>query len=106
MMSFRRRLVSHFSLSIEMFGSEFSTKYVIIQAEIERLQKEGSKQVEEEIAFVEKQIREQLHSSSKSTKSSTVEDFRIKIKWKEQKDDPSNGGYNYDNLHKMFSKVR
>lgn len=74
-----------------------------LKAEIERLQKEGSKQVEEEIAFVQKQIWEQLHSSSKDSESNTG-DFRIKIRWKAQKDDSTNGGYNYDNLHKMFSK--
>lgn len=69
-------------------------KYIIIQAEIERLEKEGSRQVEEEIAFVQKQIWEQLHV------------FRIKIKWKVQKQDLQNGGYNHDNLQRMFSKVR
>lgn len=75
-----------------------------LKAEIERLQKEGSKQVEEEIAFVQKQIWEQLHGLSKSTESSNVKDFRIKIRWKVQEGDPLNGGYDYDNLYRMFSK--
>ncbi|CAL1674139.1 unnamed protein product [Lasius platythorax] len=74
-----------------------------LKAEIERLQKEGSKQVEEEVAFVQRQIWEQLHGLSKNSKSN-IEDFRIKIRWKAQEGDPTNGGYNYDNLHKMFSK--
>lgn len=72
-----------------------------LKAEIERLQKEGSKQVEEEIAFVQRQIWEQLHGSSKD---SNIGEFKIKIRWKAQEDDPTNGGYNYDNLHRMFSK--
>lgn len=66
------------------------------------MQKEGSKQVEEEIAFVQRQIWEQFHGSSKD---SNIEDFKIKIRWKTQEDDPTNGGYNYDNLHRIFSKV-
>lgn len=74
-----------------------------LKAEIERLQKEGSKQVEEEIAFVQKQIWEQLHGLSKKSENK-VGEFRIKIRWKIQKDDSTNGGYNDDNLHKMFSK--
>ncbi|XP_029159651.1 dnaJ homolog subfamily C member 17 [Nylanderia fulva] len=74
-----------------------------LKAEIERLQKEGSKQVEEEIAFVQRQIWEQLHGSSKDSKSNTG-DFRIKIRWKVQEGDSTNGGYNYDNLYIMFSK--
>ncbi|KAH0946590.1 hypothetical protein HN011_009975 [Eciton burchellii] len=74
-----------------------------LKAEIERLEKEGSKQVEEEVAFVQKQIWEQLHGSLKNLESD-VGDFKIKIRWKVQEGDSLNGGYNYDNLHKMFSK--
>lgn len=61
--------------------------------------------MEEEIAFVQKQIWEQLHGSSKKSENKAGE-FRIKIRWKTQENDSTNGGYNYDNLHKMFSKVR
>lgn len=65
------------------------------------MQKEGSKQVEEEVAFVQRQIWEQFHGSSKDSNI----DSRIKIRWKAQENDPTNGGYNYDNLHRIFSKV-
>lgn len=61
--------------------------------------------MEEEIAFVQKQIWEQLHGLSKKSENK-VGEFRIKIRWKVQEDDSTNGGYNYDNMHKMFSKVR
>lgn len=74
-----------------------------LKAEIERLKKEGSRQVEEEVAFVKKQIWEQLYGLSKNS-ASNVGEFRIKIRWKVQEDDTTNGGYNYDNLHTMFSK--
>lgn len=60
--------------------------------------------MEEEVAFVERQIWEQLHSSLKT--SNDVGEFRIKIRWKAKEGDSSNGGYNYDNLHRMFSKVK
>ena len=30
---------------------------------------------------------------------------RIKVKWSAAKHDPSNGGYNSENLRRMFSKV-
>ncbi|XP_012275913.1 dnaJ homolog subfamily C member 17 [Orussus abietinus] len=71
-----------------------------LKAEIERLQKEGSKQVEEEVAFVRQKIFEQLHGHNKSAPT----DCRIKLKWKVAKDDSENGGYNYDVLHRMLSK--
>lgn len=71
-----------------------------LQAEIERLRKEGSKQVEEEIAMVKKQIHEQLYHSQKSEEGP----YRIKIKWKSKNDDPTNGGYDYDTLHRILSK--
>lgn len=71
-----------------------------LQAEIERLSKEGSKQVEEEIALVRKQIYEQLHGSHKSEDGP----YRIKIKWKATDDDPNNGGYDHDTLFRILSK--
>lgn len=61
--------------------------------------------MEEEVAFVKRQIWEQLYSTSKNSESNTGE-FRIKIRWKTSEDDTTNGSYNYDNLHNMFSKVR
>lgn len=69
---------------------------------MKRLQ-EWYKQVEEEMAFTRKLLNQFDNSSNNPV--SNVGDFRIKIKWKVQDDDP-NGGYNYDNLHKMFSKVK
>ncbi|KAK2587395.1 hypothetical protein KPH14_003110 [Odynerus spinipes] len=72
-----------------------------LQAEIERLQKEGSKLVEEEIALVKKQIWEQLHVSQSDTNPSN---YRVKIKWKAAKNDPQNGGYDYDTLYRILYK--
>lgn len=73
----------------------------IFREEIERLMREGSKLVEEEIALITKQIREEASQNvvvSDSTK------YRVKIKWRAGKDDPNNGGYNQQLLHKFLSK--
>ncbi|KAG5331861.1 DJC17 protein, partial [Acromyrmex charruanus] len=72
------------------------------KAEVKRLQ-EWYKQIEEEMVFTRELFLEKLKSSSDDL-TSNVGDFRIKIRWKVQDGDLTNGGYNYDNLHKMFSK--
>lgn len=49
-------------------------------------------------------ILEELVKGKSETDDETL--CRIKLKWKVEKTDPTNGGYNYDTLHKMMSKVR
>lgn len=66
--------------------------------------KEWYKKIEEEMTFARKLFLEKLYSSL-NTSTSNVGDFRIKIRWKVKDGDQTNGGYNYDNLHKIFSKV-
>ncbi|KAK0073992.1 hypothetical protein PV325_008912 [Microctonus aethiopoides] len=73
-----------------------------LKDEIERLKKEGSRQVEEEVAFVKQKIYEQLHSDNKGNVNGIG--GRIKIKWKADKNDDDNGGYNYEILHNILSK--
>lgn len=74
------------------------------KAEVKRLQ-EWYKQIEEEMLFTRELFLKNLkHGSTSKNSTSNVGDFRIKIRWKVQDDDPTNGGYDYDNLHKMFSK--
>ncbi|XP_065161478.1 dnaJ homolog subfamily C member 17 [Atheta coriaria] len=72
----------------------------LFKEEIDRLRKEGSKQVEEEMElmrkqFAEEQVKEEVWDSSK---------HRIKIKWKSDKHDAQNGGYTQDMLHRFLSK--
>ncbi|KAL6267605.1 hypothetical protein P5V15_000679 [Pogonomyrmex californicus] len=71
-----------------------------MMAEVKRLQEEWYKQVEEEMAFTRKLLNQ---FDNLSNPGSDVGNFRIKIKWI-QAGDSTSGGYNYDNLHKMFSK--
>jgi len=76
-----------------------------LKAEIERLQKEGAKLVEEEIAFVHKKMQEQLNGAKGTGKRKPDgSNTRVKIKWAASKDDASNGGYDYETLHRILSK--
>ncbi|PBC28221.1 dnaJ homolog subfamily C member 17 [Apis cerana] len=74
-----------------------------LQIEIERLQKEGSKQVEEEIAFMKKYFEERsktFHKESEIDSSS----YKLKVKWKSRKNQSNNNEYDYDTLYQIFSK--
>lgn len=73
-----------------------------LKEEIDRLQKEGSRLVEEEKEAIRRQIYEQLNE--KKNKQTITGECKIKIKWKPSKDDPENGGYNYNNLFVILSK--
>lgn len=75
----------------------------MFQAEIDRLQKEGSKLLEEEITRMRKEIWELHNLPQKQT--DTNANYRIKIKWKAAGDDSQNGGYNYDTLYRILYKV-
>ncbi|KAG7204222.1 hypothetical protein KM043_002052 [Ampulex compressa] len=74
-----------------------------LQAEIERLRKEGSKQVEEEVAAVKREIWNRLHKGLHQTDAEPG-CYRVKIKWKVSQSDPLNGGYDYNTLYQMLSK--
>ncbi|XP_047364560.1 dnaJ homolog subfamily C member 17 isoform X1 [Vespa velutina] len=71
-------------------------------AEIDRLQKEGSKLLEEEITRMRKEIWE-LHNL-RQEKAETNANYRVRIKWKANSDDSQNGGYNYDTLYRILYK--
>ncbi|XP_014290064.1 dnaJ homolog subfamily C member 17 [Halyomorpha halys] len=72
-----------------------------LAAEIERLRKEGSRQLKEEMEFIKKKILEERQLMTGNADPSL---YRLKVKWKCEKNDETNGGYNTDNLVKMFSK--
>lgn len=73
----------------------------ILREEVERLRKEGSKQVEEEIALITRQVFNEKNQSEEVYDSSK---HRIKIKWKAAKDDSNNGGYDHQLLRKFLLK--
>ncbi|XP_030745942.1 dnaJ homolog subfamily C member 17-like [Sitophilus oryzae] len=72
-----------------------------LREEIERLRKEGSREVEEEIQNVLKTINEEKNRSETNWDSANN---RIKIKWLADKKDETNGGYTSELLHRFLSK--
>lgn len=72
----------------------------ILQREIDRLQKEGSRLLEEEAALMRKQLQEEKQKVNVYDSAQ----HRIKIKWKSEKDDATNGGYNSENLSQFLKK--
>lgn len=75
-----------------------------IQEEIERLRKEGSQQLKEEM----ESLRQTIYNESLfKTKAKEAEDsiYRLKIRWKSKKNDSCNG-YDNEKLIQLFSKVR
>uniref|UniRef100_A0A1B6INP3 DnaJ homolog subfamily C member 17 n=1 Tax=Homalodisca liturata TaxID=320908 RepID=A0A1B6INP3_9HEMI len=71
------------------------------KAEIDRLRKEGSKQLEEEIEFVRSQIQREKYCDSEQL---DLDLFRLKVKWKVTEGDQSHNTYNHESLTKIFSK--
>lgn len=72
-----------------------------LKAEMDRLRKEGSRLLEEE----QRLMREQIHKTNvASTNGKQSTPSRIKIKWKAEKDDATNGGYTADILRRFLSK--
>lgn len=76
----------------------------IFKMELERVMKENKKIVEEETKIINEQLSKsrQIPLTTPSTWDSSK--YRIKIKWKAEKDDKSNGGYNTENLTRFLNK--
>uniref|UniRef100_A0A023F797 Putative molecular chaperone dnaj superfamily n=1 Tax=Triatoma infestans TaxID=30076 RepID=A0A023F797_TRIIF len=75
-----------------------------LSEEIERLRKEGSQQLKEEM----ESLRQQIYNE-KFLKTSTEEvndriSYRLRIRWKSEKNDSCNGGYDNEKLLQLFSK--
>lgn len=79
-----------------------------LREEIERLQKEGSKLVEEEVSFINQQIHQQMRkdqsNAAKRFKDDPEMSGKVKIKWRADKNDAENGGYNQEVLNRIFAK--
>ncbi|XP_064622138.1 dnaJ homolog subfamily C member 17-like [Lineus longissimus] len=76
-----------------------------LQAEIERLQKEGSRILEQEQEYMKEELKRKDESTIELEEDGD-EDVtpKLRVKWKCRKDDPTNGGYSHDFLRKAFSK--
>lgn len=73
----------------------------VLQEQMERLRREGSRLLEEEQALLKKQLQKSLCDHIQQNGESI---YRIKIKWKAQKMDPLNGGYSIDILTTFLKK--
>ncbi|XP_047508490.1 dnaJ homolog subfamily C member 17 [Pieris napi] len=73
-----------------------------LAAEIERLQREGSKLLLEEQKRVKEEIQRTLGRLNEPGWDSSLN--RIKIKWNVDKNDSNNGGYNESNLRRFLKK--
>lgn len=77
----------------------------IFQMELERVFKENKKILEEENELMRQSFANSYMSSSVATSSGwDSSKHRIKIKWKAERNDDTNGGYSYDNLTKYLDK--
>lgn len=76
----------------------------IFKTEFDRIMKENKKLLEEENEIMRQQIYKDRCSAQSMNSSWDSSKHRIKIKWNADKDDASNGGYNYENLTKFLNK--
>lgn len=79
-----------------------------LQAEIERLRKEGSKLLEQEQERLKEEIKEgqtRLEQQEETQNNSSVSETpKLKVKWKCKKNDDTNGGYSPKILTDLFNK--
>ncbi|KAF5292878.1 hypothetical protein FQR65_LT11130 [Abscondita terminalis] len=67
-----------------------------LKEEIDRLRKEGSRLVQEEMEYIKKKLEE-------STNLNNVNKYRLRMKW-DAKNDGNNGGYTQELLSKFLNK--
>lgn len=86
----------------EKLVKEQQTKDVakVLQQEIERLRKEGSRLVAEEQEKLQQQLREEASQLYNDADTGV----RLRVKWRSAKNDVSNGGYNVVSLQHIFEK--
>lgn len=75
-----------------------------LKDEMERLRKEGSRLLEEEQEMMRKQLAEDRQKMQESSSRWDSAQHRIKIKWKADKGDDTNGGYSETNLRTFLKK--
>ncbi|XP_055851477.1 dnaJ homolog subfamily C member 17 [Episyrphus balteatus] len=73
----------------------------VLQEQIDRLREEGSKLLEEELASMRRELKKTVVTQAPKFDSTL---HRIKIKWKAEKNDPTNGGYSESKLMNYLKK--
>lgn len=86
-----------------MYFSEQKSSEDVLQEQIERLRREGSRLLEEEQALLREQLKRSLaEHAEKQIKNDAA--YRLKLRWKAEKKDTLNGGYNNENLTTFLKK--
>lgn len=87
------------------FSGKSQTPEELFRTELERIMRENKKLLEEENEILRQQIYKERQSTQMPSASSwDSSKHRIKVKWNAEKDDETNGGYNYENLTKFLNK--
>lgn len=75
-----------------------------LKDEMERLRKEGSRLLHEEQELLRQKLAEDRMKMQSGTKEWDSSKYRIKIKWKADKHDKTNGGYDEERLRNYMKK--
>lgn len=75
-----------------------------LKNEMERLRKEGSRLLQEEQELLRQKLAEDRIKMQSGSKEWDSSNHRIKIKWKADKHDKTNGGYDEDSLRNFMKK--
>lgn len=97
----RRKLKEDLELREKRAGHAAKSADQLLKEEIERLRKEGSKAVEEEIEYVKRKLLEEQNLNYNTEDSAK---YRIKIRWSANKSDETNGGYTQEMIYNFFAK--
>jgi len=87
----------------ERFVVNKQSEYEKLQAEIVRLRREGSKQLEEEQEAVRKQLEDEM-KNNQNTVINTDTSARIKVRWQRGKDVDEKSAYTKESLETVFTK--
>ncbi|XP_017873916.1 PREDICTED: dnaJ homolog subfamily C member 17 [Drosophila arizonae] len=103
----RERAALHKLQAGQPYSTVRKTDEEVLQEQIERLRREGSKLLEEEQQAMREQLKRNYAEQQKQrqqTPSFDSAQHRIKIKWKCDKGDDSNGGYTQERLMQYLKK--
>lgn len=99
----RERESQNNSYPSHTYFSEQKSSEDVLQEQIERLRREGSRLLEEEQALLREQLKRSLaEHAEKQIKNDAA--YRLKLRWKAEKKDTLNGGYNNENLTTFLKK--
>lgn len=98
----KRELESQDRQSNKIFKGAPKSDEDVLQEQIERLRREGSRLLAEEHALLREQLQKSLAEHMQQNRIEST--HRLKIKWKADKKDPLNGGYNINNLTTYLKK--